>query len=456
MTHNLTTGIGTLDDVLGGGLRPGSLLVIGGGPGTGKTILAQQICFANIRADRPALYYTTLSEPHSKLVEHLEPFAFFDSGALDEHVRFIHLAGLLTEDDEGLRGVADEIVRSAFDAHPSVIVVDSSKALHDYAQRSELRSLIYDLASRIAHSNALLVFVGEYTAEEFEREPEFAVADSIIQVALEPYGASDRRWLRVLKRRGARHMPGKHSFEIDTRGIALFPRLEAILQPGATARSGRCATGIAQLDEMVDGGLPRGDSTFVSGPTGVGKTVLSLHFVHSGLANREGCLYLTFQETEEDLAYKAAALGLPIDDALGDGSLRVHHVPPVDVNLDEIGGILTEAIEATPTDRVVIDSLAELVFSGERERLPAYSWALGGFVAAAGATLLVTNDATSATSPGGIGDLGFLFDNVVRLRYVDMGQEMGRALRVEKLRRSDHDKRELMFKITGEGLQLEI
>ncbi len=77
--ERLATGIEELDLVLDGGLSPGSLVVLAGAPGTGKTILAQQICFASATPDRKAIYYTTLSEPHSKLVKHLEPFSFFDA-----------------------------------------------------------------------------------------------------------------------------------------------------------------------------------------------------------------------------------------------------------------------------------------------------------------------------------------------------------------------------------------
>ncbi|HEV2593366.1 MAG TPA: ATPase domain-containing protein, partial [Gaiellaceae bacterium] len=76
--QRLSTGDAGLDDVLGGGLPTGSLIVLGGPPGSGKTILAQQICFANATSEHKALYYTTWSEPHDKMVRHLEPFVFFD------------------------------------------------------------------------------------------------------------------------------------------------------------------------------------------------------------------------------------------------------------------------------------------------------------------------------------------------------------------------------------------
>src|ERR1700682_1990035 len=100
------TGIADLDLIRGGGLEPGSLVIIAGAPGTGKTILAQQICFANATPEHKALYYTTLSEPHSKLIRHLEPFEFFKPAALGKSVDFIHLGELVQEaGKEGLEPV---------------------------------------------------------------------------------------------------------------------------------------------------------------------------------------------------------------------------------------------------------------------------------------------------------------------------------------------------------------
>src|ERR1700674_5945316 len=126
----LRTGLPDLDLILGGGLEPGSLVILAGAPGTGKTILAQQICFANATPEHKALYYTTLSEPHSKLVRHLEPFEFFKPAALGRSVDFIHLGELVQEaGTEGLEPVVSEGVRKSFERKPSWGVVDRPKSL---------------------------------------------------------------------------------------------------------------------------------------------------------------------------------------------------------------------------------------------------------------------------------------------------------------------------------------
>src|SRR4029077_993412 len=114
--ERLRTGVTDLDLILGGGLEAGSLVILAGAPGTGKTILAQQICFANATPEHKALYYTTWSEPHEKIVRHLEPFAFFDAEALGERLEFIHLAELIdAAAPDGFDRAADEILRQSFE-----------------------------------------------------------------------------------------------------------------------------------------------------------------------------------------------------------------------------------------------------------------------------------------------------------------------------------------------------
>jgi len=141
--ETLVTGDAGLDLVLGGGLPAGALIVVAGPPGSGKTILAQQICFANATSERKAVYYTTWSEPHEKMVRHLEPFTFFDVEALADRVDFVHLAELITGDRaDGFDAVAAEVLRQSFESKPAIIVIDSSKALHDFVEPNDFRRAI--------------------------------------------------------------------------------------------------------------------------------------------------------------------------------------------------------------------------------------------------------------------------------------------------------------------------
>jgi circadian clock protein KaiC len=167
-----TTGVAGLDLLLNGGLVPGAVVVMAGAPGTGKTILAQQMCFANGTAEHKCVYYTTVSEPHTKLVRHLEQFAFFDPQALGTRVEHIHLGDFLQPvRQDGLEPLVSEIVRKTLEEEPSIVVVDSTKMLRDFADERGLRTALYDLTGRISQTGTVLLLVGEYTPEEHRVRP---------------------------------------------------------------------------------------------------------------------------------------------------------------------------------------------------------------------------------------------------------------------------------------------
>jgi len=135
----INTGVDGLDVVLDGGLESGALVVVAGAPGTGKTILAQQVCFAAATAEHKSIYYTTVSEPHTKLVRHLEPFTFFDARSLGSRVEYIHLGDFLRPGHpDGLGPMVSEIERKTLAEEPAVVVIDSAKMLRDFADEREL------------------------------------------------------------------------------------------------------------------------------------------------------------------------------------------------------------------------------------------------------------------------------------------------------------------------------
>jgi circadian clock protein KaiC len=454
----LATGVPGLDVVLGGGLEPGSVTVLAGAPGTGKTILAQQMCFANATADHRAVYYSTVSEPHSKLVRHLEAFEFFAPEALGPKVEYQHLGDLIRADrPDRLEPLVAEVVRTAMEEQPALVVIDSAKALRDFTGSDrELRIAFYDLISRIAHTDAALLLLGEYTSREIRGNVEFSLADTIIQLAYKSRKPVDRRWLRVVKMRGTQHLEGKHTFRIGTGGFEVFPRVETLGAGTPAEVKGRIRSGTAGLDEIMGGGIGSGEATVVLGPSGAGKTIFGLRFIAEGIAEGERCLYVTFQDTADQLIKMAAAFGWDLDAAHGNGQLVVHHVPIGELDLDMLASAIRTDLAAGPVCRVVIDSLAELVFAArESERFPAYARSLTGMVRAAGASLVITSETTTlGPSPEPIGGVTFLFHNVILLRYVELSSSTGRALTIVKMRNSDHHKDVYQFDIGPEGLTI--
>ena len=135
----IVTGITGLDQVLGGGIPAGSLILIIGAPGTGKTLLSQQLCFNRAKQGQRAIYFSTLSEPHSKLVRQLQSFSFFDPQLFGDTGTLLALQDFLKQ---GLEATAEVIVRTAREQRASVVCVDGFRAIEAISQNDfESRSM---------------------------------------------------------------------------------------------------------------------------------------------------------------------------------------------------------------------------------------------------------------------------------------------------------------------------
>jgi circadian clock protein KaiC len=206
----------------------------------------------------------------------------------------------------------------------------------------------------------------------------------------------------------------------------------------------------------MGGGIGSGEATVVLGPSGVGKTIFSLHFVTQAVEQGDRCLYVTFQDTSEQLMKMAASFGWDLERARDDRRLVVHHVPLGELDLDVLTAAIRSALADGSIRRVVIDSLAEMVFAArESERFPAYARSLIGLIRAAGASLVITSETTTlGPSAEPVGGVTFLFHNVILLRYIEMKSSTGRVISIIKMRNSQHDKHLHEFQIAEDGLTI--
>ena len=342
----LPTGIRGLDEILGGGVPEFSFNIIAGAPGSGKTTLAQQFVFANATPTNPALYFTVLGEPALKMLRYQQQYIFFDASKLNSAVRFVNLGPMLSE--KGLAGVLAEIAQQVESSNPSVVVVDSFRTVVRNAQetQSEIEAFIQDLGLLLTGWQATTFLIGEYMESEIRDNPVFTVADGLLWLYQTVERNSVVRKLQVMKLRGQASVPGLHTFRITNAGVQAFSRTLGLSArkrhvPGRK----RLSTGIAELDKMMGGGIPEGDSLLIAGSSGTGKSLLSTHFIDSGIRAGEPGIVAVFEERPDEYAGRASSFGLDLNTPMAAGSLRVIYLRPLDLSVDETMQAILDPID---------------------------------------------------------------------------------------------------------------
>jgi len=346
--------------VLGGGLPLNGINLVTGLPGSGKTLLCQQFSFAGATAERPAIYLSTVSEPFEKMIRYAQTLSFFDRQAIGTSIFYDDLGAALAADG-GLAGVTERIGAVIKERRPGIVAIDSFKALAAFARDArEFRSFLHDLAALLSVYPATCFWVGEYGEEEALTAPEFAVADGIISLASERVNERTLRLIRVTKLRGSDFRSGRHSYRLSEDGITVFPRLaDPVTHSGYRLGTERMSTGIGPLDRMLADGYAPGSSTLVAGPSGVGKTLMALHFIFNGAAAGEPGVIATLQENPIQLQRIADGFGWSLDDE----RVEVMYRSPNDVYIDEWVYELLELVERTGAKRVMIDGLSDLQYA---------------------------------------------------------------------------------------------
>ncbi len=225
----------------------------------------------------------------------------------------------------------------------------------------------------------------------------------------------------------------------------------------------KAPTGIAGLDEITNGGLPRGRPTLVCGSAGCGKTLLGLEFlVRGALQYDEPGVFMSFEETVDDLVVNGLSLGFDLQRLSSRRRLLLDYVHLERNELTETGAYdleglfvrLGHAIDTIGAKRVVLDTI-EMLFSGLSDQFAvrAELARLFRWLKARRVTAIVTGERT-AESLTRHGLEEYVSDCVILLDQRVIEQSATRRLRILKYRGSAHGGNEMPFLIDDHGLSV--
>ncbi len=460
MLERVPSGISGLDIVLHGGFLKGGLYIVQGPPGVGKTTLGNQICFNHVAGGNRALYVTLLAEYHARMMQHLSVMTFFDLSKVPDQLSYLNGLDMLHE--SGLKGLLAMLRREIASRDASVLVLDGIMSARRVAAHDQaFNEFVHDLQGIAIATDCTMFLLTSQRNDIIQSE--HTMVDGIIELIDELTGWTAASSLQVVKFRGSDVMRGRHAFKITDGGIAVLPRIEALLARPArpdSSQKARVSSGIGQLDTMLGGGVPAASTTMVMGPSGTGKTTLGLQFL-SGSSGAEPGLLFGFYETPARIDAKIAGVCPPLRALIDSGAVEVLWQPPVGELLDAYGERLLEAVHRRGVRRLFIDGLGAIqsvASAGGTGRIGLFLTALMNEMRALGITTVYTLEVPDIMGPvirTSISDLSILAENLIMLRFVELGARLHRLVSVLKVRDSAFDQSLHEYVTSGDGLRIE-
>ncbi len=458
----INTGVTGLDDILSGGLPGGQMYLLEGTPGTGKTTIALQFIRTAILAGEKALYIT-LSESKRELEasarshgwknEELEIAEFVPEEAslsLEQQYSVFHpseveLASTITK----LTDLIEKV-------KPVRLVIDSLSELRLLAADTmRYRRQLLALKQFFAGRETTVLLLDDRSAEGSDMQLQ-SIAHGVLRLdkVARSYG-TNRRQIEILKLRGSSFREGSHDYTIETGGIRIYPRLIAN-EHESSFENDRVKSGISGLDEMFGGGLNRGSSTLLIGPTGAGKSTLAIQYAHAAAKRGDRAIVYSFDEVLRTAVERAEALGIRVREEMEKGTLAMSQIDPAELSPGEFIWQIRKDVEERDTRVVVIDSLNGFLnaMPGEKDLILQLHELIAFLNQKGVITFLILTQHGLVGSMHAEIDVSYLADTVLLLRYFEARGEIRQVVSVLKQRVGRHERTLREFYLGEDGISV--
>jgi circadian clock protein KaiC len=441
------TGVAGLDAILGGGIPRGNVILLEGAIGTGKTTLGMEFAYHGAKE---------FGEPGVIVVFEVSP----DKLARDAAGLGFDLPDLERRDKLKIIYTTREVFRQELQQADSLLLDEAAKIgarrifidgaaglllLGDGRDSRETFHILVQGLQRESLTAVLALEAAALNSVEFATLHEESIADTVIRLRVEDAQRAATRSIEIVKSRGHDYQMGRHSFRIvDGKGIEIYRRVQAPRLPrrdraAAFDPSTRVSTGVPGLDEIVNGGYFLGSTTVVAGISGVGKSVMALHYLAEGARRGERSLLLSLDEQVPQVLRNAASIGIDLQPQIDRGIVRLYYDAPQEIEIDHHFHKIEKIVEEFKPRRVVIDSLSTYGFSlGTQGRLfRDFFHALVALMKEHQIAAIYNHENSELlgmSSMMGEFAMSSLVDNIVLMHWIELGDSFRLGLTVAKMR----------------------
>ncbi|MCC3145955.1 hypothetical protein LJ207_11580 [Halanaerobium sp. Z-7514] len=457
----LSTGIKSLDEILRGGLIPGRFYLMRGGPGTGKTTLGLHFLIEGLKSNEKILL-VTMTEDIKKIKDNGKEFNF----PMDE-INYIDLSPsedfiaknkdydvFLSAQNEQ-KPLINKLINKIEELKPDRILFDGFTQLkYLSSDQFKFRKQILSFMQFLKRYDSTILLTSEASPSKPDDDLQFMV-DGIINISYE----NQNHYLEIKKYRGSSFNKGKHTMKFKKDGIKIYPQLE-LQKTNFNYETELLSFGISEIDKLLYGGIEKGTTTIISGPTGVGKTSLGTQFIAANGGNDLKSIIYTFEECYKTLIGRSNSINIPLEQFISKDKIFIKEISPIEYTPSEFAYEIVQDVKEKDISIILIDSITGyfLTFndSNNIQKMIAKFHSLCEYLKKQGVTVLMINEQNKITGDFQATEMqtSFIADNLIFLRYLEINGKLKKSIGVLKKRMSGFENTLRDFEITEKGIKV--
>jgi len=459
----LLTGVEGLDLILNGGLIPNKTYLLRGGPGTGKTTLGIHYLLEGAKKGENSVLIT-LTENKDKLIRdfknrnfNLNKVSFIDLSPSSNLIESSESYNVFPVEEVEKEPLINKIITKLKKSNADRVYFDGLKQLRFLSKNEyEFRKYMLSMLQFAADNEITLLVSSEASKNEPDDDLQF-LSDGVLNLN---FRGKNRRYINISKFRGSDFINGKHSFKIKEEGIEVYPKLK-LRKNRTDYKRKMISSGIAEIDQLLHGGIESGTTTVISGASGVGKTTFGIQFMRAAAGTGERSVIYTFEENDRTLLKRSESVNIDLDKVMDNDKLEIKKVDPLEYTPGEFTHLLIKEAEKNETKTIMLDSVSgyKLSFASstkDKDEIIRNLHSLTNYLNNRGITVLLINEIANITGNFKVTELGisYLADNIMFLRYLEFNGELKKAIGVLKKRLSDFEKQLREFQISSQGIRV--